>query len=153
LKIRADEHVATSIVSAVREIALRDEWKISSVYDSGDRGAEDEHWITKFSKEGGNAILSADRGILSQPPQVIAVFDTGMKVIHLPPKWANSRGVLQAAHILLWWSRIEATIEEMRPRECYRPPWNLSESGKLKRIPIDYAAARKKIKKASRRPS
>ena len=96
--------------------------------------------------------MSADRDFLSRPPQVVAVFNTGLKVIHLPPKWGSARRALQAAHILLWWSRIESVIELMKPRECYRPPWNLTESGKLKRVPMDYASAQKKLKKASRKP-
>lgn len=153
MKIRTDEHVSPSIVSAVRAIALSDGWEITSVFESGDRSKDDVHWVTKFSKEDGEAILSADRDFLSQPPQVVAIFNTGMKVIHLPPKWGSSKGVLQAAHILNWWPRIETTLKAMKSRECYRPPWNLNERGALKKISIDYAGAHKKLKKARRRTS
>jgi hypothetical protein len=74
-----------------------------------------------------------------------------MKVIHFPAKWANAKVHLQAAHTLLWWPRIEEKIKTMKGRECYRPPWNLSESGELTKVTIDYAEAYKKVRKADRR--
>src|SRR3546814_18713227 len=79
--------------------------------------------------DGGDAILTADRDFLENAPQVEAVFNTGAKVIHLPAKWGQARGTLQAAHILMWWSRIEECIATMKPRQCFRPPWNIIETG------------------------
>jgi PIN like domain len=151
MKVRGDEHVSLEIVRAIREMALSPGWQIDSVYDSGDRGATDEHWITKFAREGGNAILTADTDFFKAPAQVVAVEQTGMKIIHFPSKWANAGCHLQAAHALLWWRRIEAKIASMRPRECYPPPWNINESGELMRVQIDYAEALKKQRKAARR--
>ncbi len=151
MKIRADEHVSPEIVRAVRDMALSPGWEFSSVIEVGDRGLADEHWITRFAQEGGAAIISADTDFLRTPPQVLAVLNTGMRVIHLPPRWASAGCHLQAAHILLWWGRIEATISEMRDRDCYRPPWNINESGELQRVKIHYEQAHKKHRKATRR--
>jgi len=143
LIIRCDEHVSTVIVDAVRNIALRDGWGISSVLTVGHGGASDVHWITKFAENGGDAILSADKDFLTLEPQINAVFDTGMKVIHLPPRWAQAKGRLQAAHILQWWARIEDQIADMKPQECYRPEWNISETGKMKKVTINFAKAQR----------
>jgi hypothetical protein len=152
LKIRADEHVAQGIVTAIRDVGLSDSaWEISSVVEANQRGQADEHWITVFAKSGGSAILSADRDFFSKPPQIQAVFDTGIRVIHLPSKWGHQPGDLQAAFVLLWWSRIEQTLKTMNGRECYRPPWNLSTAGELKRINIDFQKAQKRIKRKKRR--
>jgi hypothetical protein len=151
LKIRADEHVSPHIVIAVRDIALRPGWEITSIHEVGHCGDADEHWITKFANEGGDAILSADRDFLKLEPQVNAVFDTGLKVIHLPPKWGQAKGYLQAAHILQWWERIEAQLTNMKPRECYRPPWNIKDTGVLQKVKIDFKKAQKKRKKATKR--
>lgn len=150
MKIRADEHVAVSIVDIVRELALSPRWEISSVKET-DQGASDVHWVRAFANDGGKAILTADTDFLKRPPQVQAVFETGMRVIHLPPKWANAPGHLQAAHILQWWRRIESQVEAMNDRECYRPDWNIREQGDLKKVQVDYAAAQKKLKKAARK--
>lgn len=151
MKVRADEHVSLEIVRAVREMALSPAWELSSVYEI-DRGADDVHWLTKFAREGGKAIITADTDFFKSPAQVVAVFNTGIRVIHFPPKWANAIGRLQAAHTLLWWRRIEAQIEGMKDRECYRPPWNITEEGTLARVQIDYAEAHKKLRKSARRP-
>ncbi|WP_033927069.1 hypothetical protein [Sphingomonas sp. 35-24ZXX] len=151
MKIRADEHVAEAIIRAVREIALRDGWTLDSVVSAEQAGKPDVHWITEFMLGGGDAILSADRDFLENPPQVAAVFRTGAKVIHLPPKWGQAKGALQSAHILMWWARIEACIVSMKPRQCYRPPWNINETGELQAIAIDFQAAHKKLKKANRK--
>ncbi len=151
MRVRADEHIAKAIVVAIRDIALDPAWEISSIHDVGDVGDDDVHWITKFADDGGDAILSADRDFFTLEPQVNAVFDTGLKLIHLPPKWGQARGYLQAAHILQWWRRIEAGIEQMKPRECYRPPWNIKETGELLKVSIDFAKAQKRRKRMRKR--
>src|SRR5262245_28753405 len=108
-------------------MALHSDWELTSVITEGDRGVSDVHWITRFGRSGSNAILTVDTDFLSRPHQVMAVHDLGLKIIHLPHKWSNARCDLQAAHILLWWKRIEATLSCMKQRECYRPEWNLKE--------------------------
>lgn len=152
MRVRADEHVSPEIVATVCRVCLSPDWALDHVYEVGDEGAQDQHWITRFAEAGGSAILTADRDFCSKAPQVVAVFNTGMKVIHLPPKWGTAKCHMQAAHILLWWPRIEGQIQSMRKRECYRPPWNLnSQSGEFKKVEIDFAKAHKKLRKAKRR--
>ncbi len=150
MKIRADEHVSPEIVRAIRDMALSPDWEISSVLDY-DRGSDDVHWITHFARDGGHAILSADTDFFKVPHQVVAIFDTKLRVIHLPAKWANATCHLQAAHLFLWWRRIETCVAEMRVGQCFRPPWNINESGKLERIDIDFQKASRKLRQAARR--
>jgi len=151
MRIRADEHISPHLVEAVRHIALSPGWELDSVFDSGDRGATDTHWITRFADSGGDAILTADTDFIKTPAQVVAVTRTGIKVIHLPAKFGSAKLTSQAAHVLLWWPQIEQQILDMRRRECFQPPWNISEPTKLKKIDINFAEAEKKHKKASRR--
>ena len=125
-------------------------WELTSVYESNDRGKDDVSWIRRFADEGGHAILSADTDFIKTAPQVVAIFDTGLKIIHLPSKWGNAKAHLQAAHLLQWWNRIENMISNMKPSECYRPEWNIRESGELKRVKIDFQKAQKKEKRAAR---
>ncbi|AXE65987.1 hypothetical protein BBF93_18395 [Hyphomonas sp. CACIAM 19H1] len=137
----------------VRALALSPGWELSSIHDKDVNGAgqSDVHWITAFSKSGGVAILSADTDFQKQPPQVTAIFNTGLKVIHLPARWCSAPRHLQAAHILMWWKRIERQVEAMKERECYRPQWNVNEEGELTKISLDFANAQRKLKKAARR--
>lgn len=150
MRIRADEHVASAIVGAVNEIAISDGFELTSVISSGQKGATDVHWITAFAAQGGEAILTADTDFLKAPPQVAAVERTGVRVIHMPSAWANAPLAMQAAHILLWWRRIEAQLSAMKARECYSPPYNLNEDAVLRKIPLDFQAAKKKLKKTNR---
>lgn len=140
------------IARAVRDLALSPGWELTSIYEVGGQGQADEHWITQFANDGGEAILSADKDFLTLEPQVNAVFDTGMRVIHLPKRWGLAKGHLQAGFILQWWPRIEAQISNMRPRECYRPTWNISETGQMKKVTIDFAKAQKKRRRSRSRP-
>ncbi|MGM0583380.1 MAG: hypothetical protein ACQEUZ_01850 [Pseudomonadota bacterium] len=126
-------------------------WELSSVLRVGHGGDDDEHWITKFAQEGGDAILSADRDFLNLAPQVNAVFETGLRVIHLPHNWGQAKGYLQAAHILQWWPRIEEVLKAMKARECFRPDWNMSERGKLKKVSINFQKAQKQRKRDRKR--
>lgn len=124
---------------------------IDSVVSARQSGQSDVHWITEFMSDGGDAILTADRDFLESPPQVAAVFSTGAKVIHLPAKWGQARGALQASHILMWWARIEDCLLSMKGRQCFRPPFNITETGALQRVQIDFQAAQKKMKKAAKK--
>jgi PIN like domain len=150
VKIRADEHISPHIVAAINQMALSAGFEFSSVIDSGHRGSTDVHWVTAFGSEGGKAILTADTDFFSRPHQVMAVHDAGLMIIHMPPKWANAPCHLQAAHILAWWRRIEVVVKGGRPKQCWRPDWNVTESGELKNVKIDYEEHRKKLQKANR---
>ena len=115
--VRADEHISTAIVEIICNRALSEDWALSSVAGVGQSGSSDVSWITDFAKNaGGQSILTADTDFLHKPPQVVAIYDTGLKVIHLPPKWATAKGHMQLAHLLQWWKRIEATLMKMNKR-------------------------------------
>ena len=151
MKVRADEHVSLEIVRSVRAMALSNGWELSHVIEVGDRGSTDEHWITRFANEGGHAIISGDTDFFRRQHLVLEVNRTGLRIIHMPSKWANARCELQAAHILLWWKRIERTISEMGQRECFRPPWNVTEDGTLNKVKVDYQGADKWGKRQAKR--
>lgn len=149
MKVRADEHVSQEIVQAVQGIALSPGWELSHVITTSGAGTDDVPWITSFANDGGNVILTGDNDFLKRHHQVMAVHAAGLKVIHLPHKWCNARCDLQAAFILTWWKRIENKLAGCAARECWKPPWNLVETGDLMKITIDYEKARRKVRKSS----
>ena len=149
MKVRADEHVSEEIVRVVSAMALSLNWELTSVLSVGDRGKTDIHWATKFAREGGQVILTADTDFFKHHHLVVAVYDAGLQIVHMPPKWSNAAGHLQAAHMLLWWRRIETACESRKSR-CWRPPWNLSEDGEISPVKVDYESHRKKARRAER---
>ena len=150
MRICADEHVSPEIVRLVHEIALSPGWELSHVFDGGWGGTDDVVWITRFARNGGQALLTADKDFIKRHHQVLAVCDTGLRVVHMPKKWANERRRMQAAHILFWWNQIEAALSNSAPRQCYKVPWSFTDSS-LGPIKLDFENARRKIKKAERR--
>ena len=85
MKLIADEHVSPKIVRAVCEIALARTCSLASIV----KGApyvwtEDEDWIERFAKDGGNGILSADRRMLKRPNLVQLMTDHDLVGIFLP---------------------------------------------------------------------
>lgn len=149
MRIRADEHVSPEIVRAVKTLA-HPSFELDSIYDAGHRGDNDVPWITKFARDGGKIILSADADFHKKPHQIAAVGDLGLIVIHLPSRWANAKCRLQAAHILYWWDCIEQTLRSSKPRDFWRVPWGFPENLSLSPLKVNYDAARRKVRKANR---
>ena len=150
MKVRCDEHVSPRIVRVIRDFALSPEWELTSVLEVHQGGASDVRWISDFARDGGQSIVTGDRDFLKLEAQVNAVFDCGLKVIHLPSKWCTATGPLQAAHLLQWWSRIENKITHMKTRQCFRPDYNINLDGDLKLVKIDFAKAQRKRRKSKR---
>lgn len=154
MRICADEHVSQKIVQVVSNIALSSKHEICHVFDAGNRGASDVSWITEFARDGGDVILTADSDFHRRPHQVLAVCDNGLIVIHLHPKWANSKRQIQAAVILYWWDIIENTIDHSPARRCWRVPFSFAiKNRSLVNIGLDYERARKKTTRAKQRKS
>ena len=154
MRIRADEHISVKIVRSINEICGQGqfgEFDLSSVYDEDHQGSSDEYWVTEFAKKGGNAILTADTDFFRKPNQIVAIHQTRLTVFHLPQRWANAQAHLQAAHILMWWPRIVATLRDGKQSEVWTVPWNIRESGELKQRKIDYQEAYTKLRRSRRR--
>ncbi|MDE0029197.1 MAG: hypothetical protein OXU42_07345 [Deltaproteobacteria bacterium] len=154
MRIRADEHISVKIVRSIKDICGQGQFgdiELSSVYDEHHQGSSDEYWITEFANKDGNAILTADTDFFRKPNQIVAIHQTRLTVFHLPPRWANAQAHLQAAHLLIWWPRIVATLREDKRGEVWTVPWNIKDSGELKQRKIDYQEAYKKLGRSRRR--
>ena len=132
MKIRADEHISIKVIRAVREVVLKDGIDLSHVQEIGQRGHSDVNWTTAFRNEKGTAVLTADKGFI-KGPQRKAIEATGLQVILLPKKWAESLANVQAAFILFWWSKIEKAVESGKNSEIWTIHWGFSEEGQIKR--------------------
>jgi hypothetical protein len=151
LKICADEHESTWIVGIIRDSCLDKEHSLEHVEDYHLRGVQDEIWVRRFARAGGEAIVSADANMLRRHHEVIAICESSLRLIVLPSKWANSARNMQAAHIMFWWPKIQGIIAISAPRKCWKVPWGFSESDTIQPITVDFEDARRKIKKAERR--
>lgn len=112
------------------------------------KGVDDEIWVRRFAKAGGEAILSADEMMIRRHAELIAICDSGLRLVLLPHQWANSLRNMQAAHILFWWPKIEETLAASSPRNVFKVPWAFDDKRKIERVKMDYETARKKLKQA-----
>ncbi|WP_299436124.1 DUF5615 family PIN-like protein [uncultured Rhodospira sp.] len=152
MRVRANEHFSPKLIETVKAVALiNSDVDLSTVREAGHQGMADHHWITAFAHEGGHAILSTDTDFLKKPQQVLAVEDTGLRVIWFAPPHGNAKLELQTANILMWWPRIEAKLREARPRECWAVKWTINDGVELRREELKFQSHRKKARKAARR--
>ena len=138
-------------MQAIIKLAVGSDCSLDSVFAAGQRGLADVPWVTKFARDGGQVILSADTDFHKKPHQIAAVHELGLIVVQLPARWANSRRRLQAAHILYWWECIEQAVKLAKPRDFLRVPWGFPERPELTRFKVNYDQARKKVRKSERR--
>ncbi len=151
MKICADEHVSTWIVGIIRDSCLDQKHSLEHVEDYYLRGIEDEIWVRRFAKAGGQAIISADASMLKRHHELIAICDSGLRLMILPSRWANAARNFQASHIMYWWPKIQDTFSASPPRKCWKVPWGYNDKDPIQSITVDFEDARKKIKKAGRR--
>ena len=130
MKIRADEHISVKVLRAVREVVLKDGIDLSHVNEKGQSGHSDVHWTTAFANDKGRAVLTSDKGFI-KGPQRKAIEATGLQVILLPKKWAESLANVQAAFILYWWSKIEKAVASGRDSDIWILRWGFNEKGEL----------------------
>lgn len=122
MKIIGDEHMSPRIVRAVSDLALKRGWSIEHVIGSSYQSRADEDWVSAFANSGGNVFLSADRQMLKRPALISKISELNLIGIYLPSDWAQSKRHLQAAHILYWWPKIEATLETCAPGTAWNVP-------------------------------
>lgn len=142
MKIRADEHISPKIVRAVQSLVLAAGWELSHVREHHTARTADETWIPRFVLEGGKAILSADRRMLSRPHQTVAIADGGLICVFLSKQWAQAKRHEQAAQILHWWPCIEKTLAVSQAKDCWRVP-NGYGQGELEKIVVNFEKAAK----------
>jgi hypothetical protein len=154
LNICGDEHVSPWIVKIIQESCLSNQHTLFTVDDFRARGVDDQIWVRTFSGRGGNAIIGADAAMTRRPHEVVAICEAGVRLILLPPQWANAKRHLQASHLLYWWPHIEVSLEDAASERCLRVPWGWPETAgaaALKPVRLDLQDAYRKIERAAKR--
>jgi len=45
----------------------------------------------------------------------------------------------------------DSVVDKQAPRECHRPPWNITEVGDLAKVEVDFQEAEKRAKRTTKR--
>ena len=94
-------------------IALREKFKRSDLKDA--------EWITELAKEGGWAILSADRRIAKQRPSRELFIGAGLVGFFFPPSLQKEPLYKQASRIIALWPAIRDQMR-LNANGCFEIP-------------------------------
>lgn len=121
---------------------------LETVDDHQARGVDDEIWVRRFAKAGGEAIIGADRRMVTRPHELVAIVEEGLRLAVLDQRWAREARNVQVAHLFLWWPCIESAVSTARKGTCLRVPWSWSaDASEIKPIKVDLQDAYRKLKK------
>lgn len=149
MRLCADENVAPVLSELIREQLLSATFTLETVDDHQAVGVEDQIWVRKFSKAGGDAIIGADFAMTKKPHEVAAISETELRLVILDEKWPRQKKNIQISYLFYWWPEIEKTLASASAGKCFKVPWGwpADTAGQIKPIRIDVQKAYKQLKK------
>lgn len=121
---------------------------LETVDDHRARGVEDEIWVRRFANAGGEAIVSGDAAMTKRPHEIVAINETGLRLVVLDERWPRQKKHIQISYLFYWWPHIEAALALAGVGKCLKVPWGWGDpTGAIKPLPIDLQKAYKQIKR------
>jgi PIN like domain len=148
LRICADENVAPALSDLVREQLLSRGFSLDTVDDHQAKGVEDQIWVRRFAEAGGDAIVSADFAMTKRPHEIVAINETGLRLIILDEKWPREKINVQISYLFYRWPEIERTLSNAGKGKCFKVPWGWPRetNGQIKQVTVDLQRAYKQLK-------
>lgn len=147
MRFCADENVSPALSDLIRRHLVSKGNVLDTVDDHQARGVEDDIWVRRFAKAGGQAIVGGDRRMITRPHELVAIVEEGLRLAILDQRWAREKRNVQVAHIFLWWPLIEEAVTKAKKGACLRVPWSWSPKlGDIKPAEVDVAGAYRKLR-------
>jgi hypothetical protein len=148
VKICADENVSSRLVGIVNDLSIGSP-RLLHVSEIGALGVKDTIWVRAFAEQGGDAIVSADAAMSRRQTELIAIGETGLKLVILPAQYQQGGILTQTAYMLFWWFKIVELVQEGE-KGCFLklPPIAIPRIPRWDRI--DVHDARQRLKKSTR---
>lgn len=132
MKLFLDNNLPPRLARALSAL-FAGEHEIVALRDKFPANISDKDWITKLNAEGGWTILSADRRILRNPSEKMALRASGLTAFFFGSTLANKVGIeKQMIRILQLWDAIETTVKTVQGGAAYELP---ASSMKLRQLP------------------
>ena len=126
-----------ALKSQVKGIVVKQAQEYYPRADDPDYSAKDDApWIRRFAADGGRAIVSSDRRMLTKPHEKLALVQSGLVVIFFSGAWYDWKFCAKSALILHWWPTIMEAVSSAEPG-FYRVPiaWPAEGAAQLKQVP------------------
>lgn len=148
MRLCADENVGPALSRLIRDTILSREHQLDTVDDYAARGVEDQVWVRRYASAGGEAIIGGDSAMTRKPHEIVAIVETGLRLVILDEKWPRERLHVQASYLFYWWPHIEAVLNTMRPGSAVKVPWGWGNTkDAIKAVQLDAQAAYKRVRK------
>ena len=151
MRLCADENVAPALSRLIRDNVLSRKHQLDTVDDYAARGVDDQVWVRRYADAGGEAIIGGDAAMMKKPHEIVAIVETGLRLVILDERWPRERFHVQASYLFYWWPHIEAVLENMRPGTAMKVPWGWGHpEDAIRPIQFDAQGAYKKLKRRDR---
>ena len=148
MRLCADENVGPALTRLIRDTILSKKHQLDTVDDYAARGVDDQVWVRRYADAGGEAIIGADNAMTRKPHEIVAIVETGLRLVILDERWPRERLHLQASYLFYWWPHIEAVLETMRPGTVSKVPWGWGRADDaIKPVRLDAQNAYRKLRK------
>lgn len=145
MKVAFDEHVPAAIARALESFANEQKFKsltgglqVERAQDYAPKPSDldylenkDAPWIKRYSKSGGQIIISGDTNMMTQPHERLALLEEGMIVVFFGKKWSSWQFFRKCALILCWWPKIVTTVKKAERGTFWRVTTDFGETGDL----------------------
>lgn len=111
------------VLAAERSILPVREVVSARDYAKRDDKGEDQHWVRRFSKDGGTLIISGDKRMRGRPHERRALVDENMIVFFFSPAWSQKNSFVKSAMLLNWWPKILETASSAANPSLWRVPF------------------------------
>jgi hypothetical protein len=151
LRICADENVAPKLSRLIRDQLLSPRHVLETVDDHQAGGVDDQIWVRKFAAAGGEAIVGGDFAMTKKPHEIVAIAETGLRLVVLDQAWPKAKKHWQMAYLCFWWPQIEAALESAKKGQCLKVPAAFDANRPIVPIKVDLQDAYAKVKKQAKK--
>jgi hypothetical protein len=88
---------------------------------------DDDVWAAAFRRFGGRLVITGDKNMARRPHQILAFKESGLVGFFFERKWAEFDLTFRAAHMIMWWPRIQVKFADSNPGDCWWVPAMLRE--------------------------
>jgi hypothetical protein len=97
--------------------------------------AGDDVWTVAFRRFGGQLVITGDKNLARRPHQVLGFIENDLVGFFFERKWAERDLAFKAAHMMMWWPRIQRQYSTCRPRDCWWVP-SVLRDGAMRKVEL-----------------
>jgi hypothetical protein len=135
IKVALDANVPQRLVRMLQSAFGDQGYEFLWEPDFAAANAKDEVWVAKFRRFGGQIAITGDRNIARRPHQIIAFMESDLIGFFFDSNWGEKDLTFKAAHLVMWWPRIQVHLANCKPQDCWWVP-TILRNGAFKKVEL-----------------